>query len=142
MNTPVKRKEDVVRQWIVIDGSTAPLGRVAAAAAGRLIGKYQPDYTPHVDSGDYVVIINADKLVVTGRKSEEKTYYRHSGYPGSLKERTLRMQQERDSREVFVKAVKGMLPKNKLASDRLARLRVFPGAEHDHAAQSPKEFKV
>ena len=105
------------------------------------MGKSKVTYTPHIDNGDYVVVINAKDLVVTGNKMVDKKYYRHSGYPGGLKELKLEEVIEKDPTRVIMQAVKGMLPKNKLAADRLARLKVFPGAEHAHAAQNPKEIK-
>ncbi len=105
------KPSEVSRQWLLIDASTAPLGRLATIIAGYLIGKSKPTYTPHIDGGDFVVVINADNLVVTGKKIQDKKYYRHSGYPGGIKERTLGEQIERDSREVIRAAIKGMLPK-------------------------------
>ena len=133
---------DVSHKWIVVDASTAPLGRLASFVATRLTGKYQPTFTPHMDSGDYVVVINADKLVVTGNKDEDKKYYRHSGFPGGIKERTLKEVKELDSTAAITAAVKGMLPKNKLASERLARLRVFAGETHTHEPQQPTKMEI
>lgn len=133
---------DVTHKWIVVDASTAPLGRLASFVATRLTGKYQPTFTPHMDSGDYVVVINADQLVVTGNKEEDKKYYRHSGFPGGIKERTLKEVKELDSTAAITAAVKGMIPKNKLASERLARLRVFTGSEHPHEPQKPTKMEV
>lgn len=132
----------VTRRWILIDASEAPLGRIATTIAMYLTGKDKPTYTPHIDGGDYVVVVNAEKLVVTGNKLQDKKYYRHSGYPGSLKELNLAQQLERDPAKVVTQAVKGMLPKNKLAADRLARLRIFTGSEHDHTAQKPQKVVV
>ncbi|MBL8159486.1 50S ribosomal protein L13 [Candidatus Saccharibacteria bacterium] len=140
--TFVLKPADVTRKWVVIDASTAPLGRVATTIATRLIGKYQPTFTPHVDSGDNVVVINADKLVVTGKKLDQKTYYRHSGFPGGITATTLGEQVEKDSTKVIYAAVKGMLPRNKLAADRLQRLRVFAGEAHNHNAQQPEVIEV
>lgn len=133
------KNADISRSWVLVDASELPLGRLSSVIAGRLIGKYKPTYTPHVDDGDYVVVINADKLVVTGDKAEKKEYYRHSGFPGGLKTRTLK---ESDPATVIEKAVKGMLPKNKLASERMARLKIFGGEEHAHTAQKPKKLEV
>lgn len=136
------KASDVTHKWIIVDASTAPLGRVASFVATRLIGKYQPTFTPHMDSGDYVVVINADQLVVTGNKEEDKKYYRHSGFPGGIKERTLKEVKELDSTAAITAAVKGMIPKNKLASERLARLRVFTGSEHPHDPQKPTKMEI
>ncbi len=133
---------DVSHKWIVVDASTAPLGRLASFVATRLTGKYQPTFTPHMDSGDYVVVINADKLVVTGNKDEDKKYYRHSGFPGGIKERTLKEVKELDSTAAITAAVKGMIPKNKLAPERLARLRVFTGETHTHEPQQPTKMEI
>lgn len=136
------KASDVTHKWIIVDASTAPLGRVASFVATRLIGKYQPTFTPHMDSGDYVVVINADQLVVTGNKEEDKKYYRHSGFPGGIKERTLKEVKDLDSTAAITAAVKGMIPKNKLASERLARLRVFTGSEHPHDPQKPTKMEI
>ena len=133
---------DVSRTWYVVDASSAPLGRLATAVASKLIGKHKPSYTPHIDNGDYVVVVNSDKLQVTGNKLAEKEYHRHSQYPGSLKTATLQERLDKDSTAVIKDAVKGMLPKNKLQSDRLARLKVFPTTDHAHTAQNPKEMEI
>lgn len=140
--TFVQKPADVTRKWVVVDASQAPLGRVATAIATRLIGKYQPTYTPHVDSGDYVVVINASQLVVTGKKLEQKVYYRHSGFPGGIKDITLAQQIEKDPTKVIYAAVKGMLPRNKLADARLQRLRIFADDQHTHTAQQPETIGV
>lgn len=132
---------DIQREWWLIDASTMPLGKLAVVIADKLTGKSKVAYTPHVDNGDYVVVINAKHLQVTGDKLTDKKYYRHSGFPGGLTELKLEEVIEKDPRIAIEHAVKGMLPKNKLAADRLARLRVFPGAEHAHTAQTPKEIK-
>ncbi len=142
MKTFSLKQADISRKWILIDATEAPLGRLATLIASRLIGKYKPTYTPHVDDGDYVVVINASQLVVTGNKEEAKTYYRHSGFPGGLKERSLKEVRELDPAKIIEKAVKGMVPKNKLSPERLARLRVFAGAEHAHTAQQPVKLEV
>ncbi|MGH9856214.1 MAG: 50S ribosomal protein L13 [Acidobacteriota bacterium] len=133
---------DIQRKWIVVDASKAPLGRVATLIARRLIGKYQPQFTSHVDSGDHVVVINAAHINVTGAKMKDKTYYSYSGFPGGLKSTSLKQQLETHPERVIEHAVKGMLPKNKLASDRMNRLKVYPEAEHRHAAQKPEEIGV
>lgn len=142
MKTFSLKPADINRAWVVIDASQVPLGRLASLVATRLIGKYKPTFTPHVDDGDYVIVVNADKLVVTGNKEDAKTYYRHSGFPGGLKERTLKEVRELNSSLAIEQAVKGMIPKNKLAPERLARLRVFGGTEHTHAAQKPVTLEV
>jgi large subunit ribosomal protein L13 len=137
-----QKPADVTRRWILIDAKDAPLGRVATQIAKYLIGKYKPTYTPHVDGGDYVVVINAAEAVVTGAKETDKIYYRYSGFPGGLKDAQLKEVRERFPERLIEAAVKGMLPKNKLAADRMARLRVFTGAEHDHTAQKPEKVEV
>lgn len=133
---------EVTRKWILIDAASAPLGRVSTQVAKYLIGKYKPTYTPHIDGGDYVVVINADKLVVTGDKEEAKKYYRHSGFPGGIKDATLAEMRKKDSTKVIYSAVKGMLPRNKLADDRLKRLKVYAGEDHAHTAQQPQKVEV
>lgn len=137
-----QKTADVSRRWILIDAAEAPLGRVATQVAKYLIGKYKPEYTPHVDGGDYVVVINAKDAVVTGNKDTDKIYYRHSGFPGGIKDATLAEVREKFPERIIEKAVKGMLPKNKLAADRMARLRVFAGSEHAHTAQTPEKVEV
>ena len=142
MKTFSLKPADISRKWVVVDAAETPLGRLSTLIASRLSGKYKPTFTPHVDDGDYVIVINADKLVVTGDKEEKKVYYRHSQFPGGLKERTLKEARLIDSSQIIEKAVKGMLPKNKLSPDRLARLRVFPGETHTHEAQKPVKLEV
>ena len=142
MKTFSLKPADISRQWVIVDATEAPLGRLATLIATRLTGKYKPTFTPHVDDGDYVIVINADQLIVTGDKEDTKTYYRHSGFPGGLKERTLGEARKADSSQIIASAVKGMVPKNKLASDRMARLRVFGSSEHTHAAQKPVKLEV
>lgn len=137
-----QRTEDISREWYVIDASEAPLGRISTIVAGLLIGKSKPTYTPHVDSGDYVVVINAEKLVVTGNKELGKIYYRHSGFPGGITDATLKEVREKYPERIIEEAVKGMLPRNKLSAGRLARLKVFAGEEHAHTAQTPKKVEV
>jgi large subunit ribosomal protein L13 len=136
------KPSDVTRQWYVIDATEAPLGRIAAKVATLLTGKEKPQFTQHIDCGDYVVVINADQLVVTGDKLDKKIYYRHSGYPGGLKETALGDQIAKDSTKVIIHAVRGMLPANKLRDGRLARLKVYGGSEHNHAAQQPVVISV
>ena len=137
-----QKPADVSRRWILIDAKDATLGRVSTQIAKYLIGKYKPTYTPHVDGGDYVVVINASELVVTGAKETDKMYYRHSCFPGGLKEAQLKELREKKPELIIAEAVKGMLPKNKLSAERMARLRVFPGSEHDHTAQKPEKVEV
>ena len=132
----------ISREWVLLDASEAPLGRVATTAAKRLIGKHKPSYTAHIDGGDYVVIVNTDQLVVTGNKTTDKKYYRHSGYPGGIREINLGDQVTKDSTKVVIDAIRGMLPKNKLMTERLGRLKVFKGAEHAHTAQTPLKIEV
>lgn len=137
-----QKPADVTRKWYVIDAASAPIGRIATEAASLLLGKGKPSVTSHVDGGDFVVIINTDNLVATGNKMEGKMYYRHSGFPGGLKQATLKDVMAKDSTMVLTKAIRGMLPANKLRDGRLARLKVYAGAEHNHAAQSPEAYTV
>ena len=141
MKTYSQKGAEIKREWWTIDASSMPLGKLAVVVADKLMGKSKVTYTPHIDNGDYVIVANAKNLVVTGDKMVQKKYYHHSQYPGGLKELKLEEVIEKDPSRAIVEAVKGMLPKNKLAADRLKRLRVFAGAEHTHAAQSPKEIK-
>ena len=141
MKTYSQKGSEVSREWWIIDASSMPLGKLAVVIADKLMGKSKVTYTPHIDNGDYVVVVNAKNLVVTGDKMINKKYYRHSGYPGGIKELKLEEVIEKDASRAVREAVKGMLPKNKLAADRMKRLRVFDGLEHDHTAQSPKEIK-
>ncbi|MBR0460633.1 50S ribosomal protein L13 [Candidatus Saccharibacteria bacterium] len=141
MKTYSQKSSEISRDWYIIDASTMPLGKLAVIIADKLMGKSKVTYTPHIDNGDYVVVINAKKIQVTGNKMTKKMYRHHSGYPGGLRELKLEEVIEKDPTRVIVSAVKGMLPKNKLSAERLKRLRVFPGAEHAHTAQNPKEIK-
>ena len=141
MKTYSQKSSEIKREWWVIDASTLPLGKLAVVIADKLMGKSKVTYTPHIDNGDYVVVINAKNIKVSGNKMTDKMYYRHSGFPGGLKELKLEEVIEKNPSVVISEAVKGMMPKNKLAADRLARLRVFDGAEHAHMAQNPKEIK-
>ena len=138
MKTYSQKASEISREWWVIDASSLPLGKLAVVIADKLMGKSKVTYTPHIDNGDYVVVTNAKKLVVTGDKMVQKKYYRHSGYPGGIKELKLEEVIEKDPARAICEAVKGMLPKNKLMADRMKRLRVFESDEHAHAAQSPK----
>lgn len=142
MKTYSAKPADVTRVWYVLDASEAPLGRVATKAATLLLGKGKPQFTKHIDTGDYVIVINAQNLQVTGGKEDKKIYYRHSNFPGGLKEITLRKQMEKDSTEVLFHAIRGMLPVNKLRDDRLARLKIYTDSEHKHEAQQPKVISV
>ena len=137
MKTYSAKPREITRNWYVVDAEAKTLGRLATQIAGVLRGKGKPAYTPHVDTGDFVVVVNAEKIAVTGNKLEQKMYYKHSGYPGGLRERTLREQLDRRPEEVLRKAVKGMLPKNKLAAVHLNKLKIYAGPDHPHAAQSP-----
>ena len=137
-----QKTADVSRRWVVIDAADAPLGRVAGVIAKYLIGKYKPTYTPHIDGGDYVVVVNAEKVAVTGDKEEGKIYYRHSGFPGGIKDATLKEVRAKHPERIIEDAVKGMLPKNKLSVGRMERLKVFVGPEHAHAAQKPEKVEV
>lgn len=141
MKTYSQKSSEIKREWYLIDASTLPLGKLAVVIADKLMGKSKVTYTPHIDNGDYVVVINAKNLKVTGNKMTDKMYYRHSGFPGGLTELKLEEVIEKDPSVAIKEAVKGMLPKNKLSADRLARLRIFDGAEHSHTAQTPKEIK-
>ena len=141
MKTYSQKASEIKREWWLIDASSLPLGKLAVVIADKLMGKSKITYTPHIDNGDYVVVVNAKNIQVTGDKMTKKMYYRHSGFPGGLKELKLEEVIEKNPSVAIREAVKGMLPKNKLAADRLARLRIFDGMEHTHAAQNPKEIK-
>ena len=141
MKTYSQKSSEINREWYVIDASSMPLGKLAVIIADKLMGKSKVTYTPHTDNGDYVVVINAKNIKVTGNKMTEKMYRHHSGYPGGLRELKLEEVLEKDPSRVITSAVKGMLPKNKLSAERLKRLRVFAGPEHTHTAQNPKEIK-
>ena len=142
MKTWTAKPGEVERTWYLVDAEGKTLGRLATQIADTLRGKGKPEYTPHVDTGDFVVVVNADKIAVTGKKLDDKIYYRHSGYPGGIKQRTLREQLDRRPSEVLRVAVKGMLPKNKLAARQLVKLKIYAGPEHPHAAQNPKPLEV
>lgn len=143
MNKTFSQKPaEVTRRWVVIDADQIPLGRLSTEVSKYLTGKYKPTFTPHVDGGDHVIVINADKIALSGTKMDDKVYYRHSQYPGSLKQRTAKEQIKLKSSLVITHAVKGMIPKNKLAANRLARLKVYSGAEHSHEAQKPERVEV
>ena len=133
---------EVSRDWYVVDADGKTLGRLATQIADTLRGKTKAEYTPHVDTGDFVVVVNAEKIHVTGKKMDDKIYYRHSGYPGGLKQRTLREQLERRPTEVLRKAVKGMLPRNRMARQQINKLKIYAGPVHPHEAQAPKTLEV
>jgi large subunit ribosomal protein L13 len=136
--TPASRE----RNWLVVDATGKTLGRLATQIADTLRGKRKPEYTPHVDVGDFVIVVNAEKVVVTGRKREEKLYRRHSGYPGGLKARTLGDMLERRPEEVIRLAVRGMLPRNRLGRAQLRKLKVYAGPDHPHVAQKPEPMEI
>jgi large subunit ribosomal protein L13 len=138
MKTWSAKPGEVDRRWYVVDADGQTLGRLATRIADTLRGKGKPEYTPHVDTGDFVVVVNAEKIAVTGKKLDQKLYHRHSGYPGGLRSRTLREQLNRQPAEVLRKAVKGMLPRNRLARAQLTKLKIYAGPEHPHEAQAPK----
>ncbi|WP_027349873.1 50S ribosomal protein L13 [Halotalea alkalilenta] len=142
MKTFSATPQTVQRDWYVVDATNKTLGRLATELARRLRGKHKPEYTPHVDTGDYIVVINADKVRVTGNKTSDKRYYRHTGYPGGLRSMTFEQMIGHAPERVIEIAVKGMLPKGPLGRAMHKKLRVYPGAEHPHAAQQPKELNI
>lgn len=142
MKTFSAKKGEVPGDWYVVDAAGRTLGRLASEIASRLRGKHKPEYTPHVDTGDHIVVINAEKVRVTGRKAQQKRYYRHSGHPGNLKETVLEERLAKHPERVIEAAVKGMLPKNPLGRDMYRKLRVYRGADHPHAAQQPKALEI
>ena len=142
MRTESARPADVVHDWWVVDASQYTLGRLASEIATRLRGKHKPIYTPHVDTGDYVVVINAEHVRVTGRKETDKLYHRHTGYPGGLKSTSLGSLRERKPEELINLAVKRMLPRNPLGRNMFRKLKVYAGDEHPHGAQGPKELTL
>lgn len=142
MKTYSAKPTEVTRAWYVIDASEAPLGRLATVAAARLTGKGKPMFTKHIDCGDFIIVINAKDLVLTGNKRAHKMYYRHSHYPGGLKEVKLEQQMEKDCTKVVEHAIRGMLPVNKLRAGRLGRLKIYAGSEHQHEAQKPQIISV
>ena len=141
MKTWNAKPGEIERQWRLVDAEGQTLGRLATRIADTLRGKDKPQFTPHVDTGDFVVVVNAEKVAVTGKKLDDKMYHRHSGYPGGLRSRTLREQLDRRPEEVIRKAVKGMLPRNRLGRAQLRKLKIYAGPEHPHTAQAPKELK-
>ncbi len=142
MKTISAKAEDVKRDWFLIDAEDKTLGRLASEVARRLRGKHKAIYTPHVDTGDYIVVINAEKVRVTGNKTKDKMYYRHSGYMGGLKEINFEDLIQKAPEQVIEKAVKGMLPKNPLGRSMFRKLKVYAGKEHGHAAQQPQPLEI
>ena len=142
MKTFSAKPAEVKRDWLLVDASDKTLGRLASEIATRLRGKHKPIYTPHVDTGDYIVVVNAEKVRTTGNKELAKTYYRHSGYPGGLKETTLQKMRESRPERVLELAVKGMLPKNALGRAMFKKLKVYTGDEHPHASQQPTPVEI
>ena len=142
MRTIFVNPADIGHQWYLVDAEGKTLGRLATQIADTLRGKRKPQFTPHVDTGDFVVVVNAEKIQVTGNKLDQKQYYRHSGYPGGLRSRTLRQQLDRRPTEVLRTAVKGMLPKNRLARQQITKLKIYAGPEHPHEAQAPKPLPL
>jgi large subunit ribosomal protein L13 len=142
MKTYSAKTGEVTREWYLVDAEGQTLGRLATQIADTLRGKRKPQFTPHVDTGDFVIVVNAEKIVVTGNKLDQKMYHRHSGYPGGLRSRTLREQLDRRPTEVIRAAVKGMLPKNRLARQQLTKLKVYAGPEHPHSPQNPRPLSL
>ncbi len=142
MKTVSAKPETVKRDWLLIDASGKTLGRLATEVASRLKGKHKPEYTPHVDTGDYIIIINAEKVAVTGNKHLDKKYYNHSEYPGGMRETAFKDMLVRNPESIIERAVKGMLPKNRLGRDMFRKLKVYAGTEHKHSAQQPKVLEI
>ncbi|MCO7232070.1 MULTISPECIES: 50S ribosomal protein L13 [unclassified Cobetia] len=142
MKTFTAKPQSVQRDWFVVDAAGKTLGRMATEIARRLRGKHKAEYTPHVDTGDYIVVINAEKVAVTGRKAEAKTYYRHTGYPGGLRSMNFNQMIDHKPERVIELAVKGMLPKGPLGRAMQSKLKVYAGSEHPHAAQQPQELNI
>jgi large subunit ribosomal protein L13 len=141
MKTVSTRPQDVERVWYVVDAENQTLGRLATEIARRLRGKHKPEYTPHVDTGDYVIVVNADKVRVTGKKATDKMYYRHSGYPGGIKSINFTDLQQKHPERVIEKAVKGMMPGNSLGRSMFKKLKVYAGSEHPHISQQPQPLE-
>lgn len=142
MKTFSAKAHEVKRDWFIIDASDKVLGRLATEIARRLRGKHKAEFTPHVDTGDYIIVTNAEKVVVTGRKFKEKVYYSHSGFPGGIKSISFEKLQKKDPTRIIERAVKGMLPKNPLGRDMFRKLKVYAGTEHPHEAQQPKQLEI
>jgi len=142
MKTFSPKPEDINRQWIIVDADGQILGRLATVLAYRLRGKHKPEFAPHMDNGDFIVVVNCDKIKVTGNKLAQKKYYRHSGYVGGIKETSLETMLANKPQQVLMKAVKGMLPRNRLGRALLKKLKVYAGSEHPHAAQNPTALSL
>jgi large subunit ribosomal protein L13 len=142
MKSYMARPHEVERRWYLVDAEGQTLGRLATQIARLLRGKNKPQYTPHVDTGDFVVVVNAEKVVVTGKKAEQKVYYRHTGYPGGLKETSYEVMMERKPTEILRKAVRGMMPRTRLGRQQLRKLKIYAGPEHPHEAQDPQPYEV
>ena len=142
MKTYMPKTSDFSRDWYLVDATDVVLGRLASQVAFRLRGKHKPVFAPHMDTGDFIVVVNADKVKVTGRKEEQKQYHRHSGYPGGIKSVTAQKMLENKPEEIIRAAVRGMLPKNRLGRQLIKKLKVYAGPEHPHAAQTPQALKI
>ena len=142
MKTYTATPKDIKRDWYVVDAAGKVLGRLATQIASRLRGKHKPEYTPHMDVGDHIVVINAEKVDVTGNKESDKIYYRHTGYPGGIKSTTLKELRERTPERIIEAAVKGMMPKNSLGRTMFSKLHIYTGSEHKHQAQQPKTLEI
>jgi len=142
MKTISAKNEEVIRDWYLVDAKNKTLGRLSTEIATRLRGKHKPIYTPHVDTGDFIVVINASKITVTGNKMKDKMYYKHTGYIGNMKSSNLATMMKKSPETVLMKSVRGMLPKTKLGNAMIKKLRVFSGPEHTHTAQSPKPLEI
>jgi large subunit ribosomal protein L13 len=140
--TYTPKPADISREWLVVDATDVPLGRLASAVAQLLRGKHKPTFAPHVDGGDYVVVVNAEKVAISGNKAVDKVYYRHSGFPGGLRELNFTQMRERYPERIIQTAVKGMTPKNRLGRQILSKLRVYAGPDHPHTAQNPRAYDV
>ena len=142
MKTVSAKKESVSREWYVVDATDKTLGRLSTAIANRLRGKHKPEYTPHVDTGDYIVVVNAEKIRVTGNKTTDKVYHHHTGYPGGIKSITFDKLIDKAPERVIEKAVKGMMPKNKLSRSMMSKLKIYAGNDHPHSAQQPMPLDI
>jgi len=142
MKTVSAKKESISQEWYVVDATNKTLGRLSTAIANRLRGKHKPEYTPHVDTGDYIVVVNAEKVRVTGNKKTDKIYHHHTGYPGGIKSITFDKLIDKAPEQVIEKAVKGMMPKNKLSRSMLSKLKIYAGSAHPHSAQQPMPLEI
>jgi len=142
MKTVSARKESVTREWYLVDATDKTLGRLSTEIANRLRGKHKPEYTPHVDTGDYIVVVNAEKIRVTGKKGSEKVYHHHTGYPGGIKSISFSKLIDKAPERIIEKAVKGMMPKNKLSRSMMMKLKIYAGSEHPHSAQRPTPLEI